>query len=197
MPRFSHPASLAFLAAFLVLPLAAQHPQAGPSARASAARGVAAATALRAARMLRAPRQGGFVFVTPAAVSFNATDPASQADVPASAPVTIHAYIFAPQANTAWNLGVAAAGPDFTSGPSPIPVSAVTYTSTGTITGGTLTTPSGSTPLSATGATVASGVESGGFLLMAHVTCNFIFHDSWNYVPGTYSQSVTFTLATP
>lgn len=197
MSRLAHLACLACLAPALVLPLAAQHPQAGPSARAAGSRGAAAATALRAARLLRAPHRGGFVFVNPATVSFNATDPASQAAVPASAPVTIRAFIFRPQANTAWNLGVAAAGANFTGGASPIPVSAVTYTSTGTITGGTLTTPSGPTPLSATGATVASGAESSGFLLLAQVTCNFIFHDSWNYVPGTYSQTVTFTLATP
>ncbi|MGH9527531.1 MAG: hypothetical protein ACRD2F_12715, partial [Terriglobales bacterium] len=61
---------------------------------------------------------------------------------------------------------------------------------------GTVTTPSSPTPLSTTATTVASGAEGTSRIFLAQVTCNFVFDDSWNYVPGTYTQTVTFTFAT-
>ncbi len=203
IPRL-HLAVLCALA--LAVPALAQRGgRAGPGVRPGgatvASHGVAAATAARAARMLRGGGRGGRgrIFVTPNAVSFNATDPASQPLVPGSASVAIRLMIFRPAANTNWTLSLAANAASFTGGPTGIPVSAVTWTSTGTVAGnnGTITTPNGSTALSATAATTASGTEGTGFLFSANVTCNLVFHDSWNYAPGTYSQTVTFTLATP
>ncbi|MGH9489697.1 MAG: hypothetical protein ACRD17_04230 [Terriglobales bacterium] len=201
MSRFTHLAFLAFLAPALALPLAAQRAAVqggGPAGRATVSRPRAAATALRAARRLRRGGGGGQIFITPTAVSFNATDPASQPAVGASAPVQARIFVSGPSATTSWSLSVSAASADFTGGGSTIPVSAVTYASTGTVKSGngTVTTPSSPTPLSTTATTVASGAEGTSRIFLAQVTCNFVFDDSWNYVPGTYTQTVTFTFAT-
>ncbi|MGH9526759.1 MAG: hypothetical protein ACRD2F_08800, partial [Terriglobales bacterium] len=171
---------------------------AGPAGRVAVSRGLPAATALRAARRLRRGHGGGRVFLTPTAVSFDATDPASQPAVSASAPVQAQIFVFGPSATAGWSLSVSAASADFAGGGSTIPVSAVTYASTGTVKSGngTVTTPSSPTPLSPTATTVASGAEGTSRVFRAQVTCNFVFDDSWNYVPGTYTQTVTFTFAT-
>ncbi|MGH9491571.1 MAG: hypothetical protein ACRD17_13740, partial [Terriglobales bacterium] len=176
MSRFTHLAFLAFLASALALPLAAQRAPvqgAGPAGRATVSRPRAAATALRAARRLRRGRGGGQIFITPTAVSFNATDPASQPAVSASAPVQARVFVFGASATAGWSLSVSAASADFTGGGSTIPVSAVTYASTGTVKSGngTVTTPSSPTPLSPTATTVASGAEGTSRVFRAQVTC--------------------------
>ena len=203
IPRL-HLAVLCALA--LALPALAQRggrtqPGGRPGGATAVSRGVPSATAARAARMLRGPRPGGQgrIFVTPNAVTFNATDPASQPLVPGSAAVAVRLMIFRPTANTNWTLSLAANAANFTGGPTAIPVNAVTWTSSGTVSGnnGSVTTPNGSTPLSATAATAANGSVGSGSIFSANITCNLVFHDSWSYAPGTYSQTVTFTLATP
>lgn len=159
-----------------------------------------AALAARRAILAAARFGSGSLTVTPAEVDFNASNPTLQPVVPATTPVRAYVSVTTPKGKQAhWSLSVRAMGPSFNSGAGAIPVSAVTWVTTGSLLSGdgTVRPRAGAATLATTRVVTARGTEGTVAPFQALVTCNFRFHDSWTYVPDTYMQSVLFTLAAP
>ena len=146
----------------------------------------------------RSPSQGTLV-LTPTTLLFNASNPALQPTVTATTPVQAYVTITNGRRRAAWTLQISAQGPDLVAGGATIPVSAVAWSASGSVLSGdgTISAQGGSTPLATTAVIAAQGLEGRASPFEALVTCNFSFQDSWNYVPGAYTQTLLFTLAAP
>lgn len=141
----------------------------------------------------------GTLTVAPAAVSFSATNPATNPLVPGVAPVLATLTITGTRPSRTWTLTLAAQGPTLDSGSDSIPVSAMSWTATGQVLSGngTVNPAVGPQILSTTNTLAASGSEGNQEPFQAVVTLNFTFTDSWSYSVGIYSQTVLFTLTAP
>lgn len=137
--------------------------------------------------------------VAPGLVTFQGTNPSTTPVVAGSSPVQADITITGPRPTHTWTLTVAAQGPTLNSGAATIPVSAMTWTSTGQVLAGTGTVNAVAGPqtLSTANNLVASGSEGGRDPFQARVTVSFSFTDSWSYSVDTYSQTVLFTLTAP
>jgi hypothetical protein len=120
-----------------------------------------------------------------ATLSFPDADPDSAPSIPASGgPLSITAKARTTVGSTV-TLSVQASG-DLQSGLDSIPISRISWTATGTgFVGGTLSAASAQT----VGTWVSSGSWSG--------TQSYVMTNSWNYVAGTYSATLTYTLTAP
>jgi hypothetical protein len=128
--------------------------------------------------------------VTPATISFNATNPTTSPSVSGSANAVV-SWSSLVSIAAGWNVAVSAPS-SFTNCPT-VPASAVTVSCV-SITGGTLGTCGGSTALSTTPTQIASGVEILNLLSPYVVTLSFTLADSWKYIPSSCSLSVTYTI---
>jgi hypothetical protein len=136
--------------------------------------------------------------VSPATISFSATNPGTLPVVAGSAAATA-SWTALGSGNT-WTLTVQAASPTF-SNCSTVPISAVTVScSSVSVVGlGGSGTCAGSFPLSTTPQTVASGSE-GLVSLTYSVTISFTLNDSWKYIAETSpacTLSLTYTANVP
>lgn len=141
----------------------------------------------------------GTLTVSPAVVSFLATNPATDPLVAGVAPVLATLTITGTRPARTWTLTLAAQGPTLNSGSDTIPVDAMNWTATGQVLSGngTVNPAVGPQALSTTNTLAASGSEGNQEPFQAVVTLNFTFTDSWSYSVGIYSQAVLFTLTAP
>lgn len=145
------------------------------------------------------PQASSFtVNVTPASISFNATNPDSVPVVAgnASASVTWQAL----SGGNNWNLKVQASSPSFANCPA-VPVSAVRVSCSSASVGslGGSAACSGSFPLSTAAQQVAGGAE-GVVAYNYSVTITFTLADSWKYIAETNpacSLTLTYTADVP
>lgn len=134
-----------------------------------------------------APLASNFTLtVSPATITFNATNPATVPVVAGSAAATATWTALSVFDNGNWSLTVQAAAPTFTNC-SWVPVSAVTVTCASASVGGIGGTAScaGAFPLSTTPQTVASGSVGGVVSYNYSVTINYTLADSWKYIAET------------
>ena len=126
--------------------------------------------------------------VTPAAITFTATDPTGTPVVTGSATAVVTWTTKGGATANSWTLGVSA--PSTFAACSTVPASAVKVTC-GSVTGGAC---SAATNLTNTATTIASGKESTG---TANYTVNLTFtlQDSWKYIASSScSLTVTYTI---
>ena len=146
----------------------------------------------RAAVTAKPQAAGNFTLtVSPATISFSATNPGTAPVVAGSSPATASWSVLS--VGSTWNLQVQATSPTFANC-STVPVSAVTVTcSSVSVTGiGGSGTCSGAFPLSTGMQTVASGSE--GLLSMDYsVTISFTLADNWKYI-AEMSPACTLSL---
>jgi len=123
--------------------------------------------------------------VSATTLTFPNSDPDSVPQIPASeGPVTITAN--ARNEGTNQIILSVQASDDLRSVLNVIPISALTWTATGTgFTGGTMST--------STARTAASWSTSGSYT----GTMSFLLANSWNYPVGNYGTMLTYTLSTP
>jgi hypothetical protein len=149
--------------------------------------------------MAAAPQAGNFTLtVSPATISFSATNPATVPVVAGSATATASWSIYSYGNN--WTLKVQAASSTFTNC-STVPVSAVTVSCSSVSVSGSGNSKScaASFPLSTTAQTVASGSE-GTFSLNYSATISFTLADNWKYIAETSPActiSLTYTANVP
>ena len=129
--------------------------------------------------------------VTPASITFTATNPGSLPVVGGSSGAVV-SWTTAGSIFGSWNLTVSAPA-NFTSCPT-VPVSAVTV-SCSSVSGGTGGACGGSSALSTGGVQMASGTQ--GLLLPGNysVNLNFTLQDSWKYIASSScSLTLTYTI---
>lgn len=141
----------------------------------------------------------GSLVISQPSLTFAASNPSASPVIPANSPVSAFISITGARPSRTWTLDVKALGPNLVSGSDTIPVNNVSWTATGTMTAGngSITVTTGPVPLSTNVVTTASGSEGNRDPFTATVTYNFSFADSWDFVPGTYAQTVQFTLTAP
>lgn len=133
-------------------------------------------------------------------LTFTATDPAAQPLVPANQPLLITFSVPFPLGPwVRWSLSLRARRANFTAATGTIPASAVTWSSATTVLSGNGTAAgnAGAAALTTRRRAVARGREGSAAPFSVLVTCNFVFHDSWTYAPGAYTDQAVLTLAAP
>lgn len=146
-----------------------------------------------------APKAANFTLtVTPATITFDATNPGTLPVVAGSA--TANASWQSLSGGGNWSLTVQANSPTFANCPT-VPISAVTVTCSAASIGslGGSANCAGSFPLSTTAVQVAGGAE-GLLALNYSVTINFTLSDRWKYIAETNpacSLSLTYTANVP
>lgn len=137
--------------------------------------------------------------VSPATISFSATNPGTVPVVSGSSTVKATWTAQGSGGTNTWTLTVRAAASTFTNCAT-VPVSAVTVScSAASISGGGTAGCGGSFPLSTTAQTVASGTDSN-VNRNYSVTLNFTLADSWSYIAETSpacTLSLTYTANVP
>lgn len=129
--------------------------------------------------------------VTPAAITFTATDPTGTPVVNGSAGAVVQWSIAGGKTTKGWTLGVSA--PTTFSACSTVPASAVNVTC-GSVTGGNAGACSAATSLTNSPVTIASGNESTGTVNYT-VNLTFTLQDSWEYIASSScSLAVTYTI---
>lgn len=130
--------------------------------------------------------------VTPAAITFSATDPDTTPVVNGSASAVVAWTTKGGATARTWNVTAKAAATTFSSC-STVPVSAVTVTCA-SVTGGHSGVCSAATTLSTTATQVASGDEATGTASYS-VTLSFTLADNWKYIASSScSLSVSYTI---
>ena len=130
--------------------------------------------------------------VTPATISFTATDPAGAPIVNGSASATVSWNTAGNSGTPTWTLQVSAPT-TFTSCPT-VPASAVIVTCA-SVTGGTAGACSSPTSLSPTPVQMAGGAEPGSGSNPYSVNLTFTLQDTWEYIASSScSLSVTYTI---
>ncbi len=126
--------------------------------------------------------------VTPASISFTATNPDNAATVTGSASAVLR---FSIAATSNWSVAVSA--PASFTNCSTVPVTAVTATATCTTTVGTSNCTSGA--LSTGGTTIATGRHTGSGADAYTITIAFTLADSWAYIASAAcSLAVTYSI---
>lgn len=129
--------------------------------------------------------------VTPATITFTATNPTGTPVVSGSAAAVVTWKTGTPKGG-AWTLTVNSSGTDFSSCTT-VPASAVTVTCS-SVTGGTAGACSGATALSTSATQVAGGTEGAGTTTYT-VNLGFTLADSWKYIASSLcSLSLAYTI---
>jgi hypothetical protein len=130
------------------------------------------------------PAAAQTLLVQPATITFASSDPDTVPII--SAPPVRVTYIVGGPAARPWTITIRAGGA-LISGASTIPISNVSWIATPS-------PPFRSGTLSTTAQTLATGAGTAA-LHRGDVTFRFV--NSWNYIVGAYSQTITFTLSSP
>ena len=135
--------------------------------------------------------------VSPATISFSATDPDTAPSVAGNSSATVSWSITGGSPSNTQSLSVQAGGSTFT-GCNTVPVSAVTVTcGTTSSTRGPVPTCSAAFTLSTAVQTLASGKEANGNASYT-VVINYTLADSWKYVASpSCTLNLTYTLVAP
>jgi len=138
--------------------------------------------------------------VSPSAVHFAASNPVG-GPVAGDSPLTTSFTLTNTTNKNTWTLTIQALGANLAgTGGGTIPVGAISYTATGSMTAGggqaSLNINNASGVLSTTAVQTASGFE-GNKTFQGQVVYTLAFTDNWNYIPDTYTQTVALTLTAP
>jgi len=145
------------------------------------------------------PKAANFTLnVSPATITFNATNPNNAPVVAGSSTASLTWTSLSSGGN--WSLTVQSSSPTFTNCPT-VPISAVTVTCASASVGslGGSASCGGAFPLSTTATQVAGGTE-GVIALNYSVTINFTLSDQWKYIAETSpacSLTLTYTANVP
>jgi len=134
--------------------------------------------------------------ISPSTISFADASPTTTATITANSTVAGHVVVGGASATSAWSVHGLANG-DLTAGSNTVGISNVTWTSAKTsgncnnfcnCAAGTASKLSGQLMINGQGNTGGGGVSC---------TNTYRLTNSWSYVPGSYSQTMTITITAP